>query len=125
MSEEDEDNSLKGILPLSSDSEWSSDVDHRQEKPNSIFLEQWIVSGHTDPPPLTRPQLRRLCDSHHYWTPLTRLTFRAFRCHDFSCDLYYSRLKVSIWTCRYTIGNSILQWSSILEGSAKKNHSGH
>jgi hypothetical protein len=41
------------------------------------------VSGHTGSPPLTRPQLR-LCDSHHYWTPLTRLTFRAFRCHDFS-----------------------------------------
>jgi hypothetical protein len=29
MSEEDEDNSLEGILPLSSDSEWSSDVDQR------------------------------------------------------------------------------------------------
>jgi hypothetical protein len=42
------------------------------------------VSGHTGSPPLTRPQLR-LCDSHHYWTPLT---LRAFRCHDFSRDLY-------------------------------------
>jgi hypothetical protein len=29
MSEEDDDNSLGGILPLSSDSEWSSDVDQR------------------------------------------------------------------------------------------------
>jgi hypothetical protein len=88
MSEEDEDNSLEGILTLSTDSEWSSDVDQRYEKPNSIFLEQWIVSGHTGSPPLTRPQLR-LCDSHHYWSLLTSLTFRAFRCHDFSRDLYF------------------------------------
>jgi hypothetical protein len=29
MSEEDEDNRLEGILPLSPDSEWSSDVDQR------------------------------------------------------------------------------------------------
>jgi hypothetical protein len=29
MSEEDEDNSLEGILPLSPHSEWSSDVDQR------------------------------------------------------------------------------------------------
>jgi hypothetical protein len=29
MSDEDEDNSLEGTLPLSPDSEWSSDVDQR------------------------------------------------------------------------------------------------
>jgi hypothetical protein len=37
MSEEDEDNSLEGIFPLSPDSESSNDVDQRQENQSEYF----------------------------------------------------------------------------------------